>query len=203
MFEKFYDFFGVHDVSIKNKNSESKKVFTDFLDTFGGQSFKKGLYRLHTLNSIDIWNSNIIQAFPEYKGRIKCFGYDWLGRQFALDYKRVVKGQPQILMFEPGTGEVLEIPCDIVQFHDEEIPMYHDACLASGFFKEWTLSNPAELTLNECIGYKRMLFLGGEDTIQNLEKSNMDVYWYICGQLILKIRDLPEGSPIKGIRFSK
>ena len=125
------------------------------------------------------------------------------GRQFALDSQRIENGQPQILMFEPGTAEVLEIQCNIVQFHDEEIPGYHDSCLASYFFEDWISSNPDGLEINECAGYKVMLFLSGEDTLQNLEKSDMDVYWSICSQLILKTKDLPEGAQVKGIEFTE
>lgn len=192
MFEGFCKFFSINEVSNVIKGNNSMEVLNKLLNTFGGKSFNKGLYRLHPLSDVDKWNNNVIQAFPEFNGRITCFGYDWLGRQFALDNQRLENGQPQILMFEPGTGEVLEIPRNIVQFHDEEIPEYHDSCLASEFFEDWISSNPDGLKHNECVGYKVMLFLGGEDTLRNLEKGDMDVYWSICSQLILKTKDLPQ-----------
>ncbi|OPX42855.1 hypothetical protein CLHUN_31790 [Ruminiclostridium hungatei] len=203
MFERFCKFFSINEVSNVIKGNNSVEVLSKLLNTFGGKSFNKGLYRLHTLSDVEKWNNNVIQAFPEFNGRITCFGYDWLGRQFALDNQRIENEQPQILMFEPGTAEVLEIPCNIVQFHDEEIPEYHDSCLASEFFKDWTSINPDGLKINECVGYKVMLFLGGEDTLQNLEKSDMDVYWSICSQLIQKTNGLPEGTIVKGIGFSE
>ncbi|WP_419465904.1 T6SS immunity protein Tdi1 domain-containing protein [Bacillus spongiae] len=37
---------------------------------------------------------------------------------------------------------------------------------------------------DECIGYKVLLFLGGEDTEFNLEKREMVVYWNLCSQII-------------------
>ena len=40
-------------------------------------------------------------------------------------------------MFEPGTGEVLDIPANIIEFHDVEIAEYHEDSLASKFFEEW------------------------------------------------------------------
>ena len=43
----------------------------------------------------------------------------------------------KILLFEPGTGEVLNIPVDFVLFHDEEIADYSGDSLASDFFEEW------------------------------------------------------------------
>ena len=33
-----------------------------------------------------------------------------------------------ILMFEIGTNDVLEIPCTFDKFLNEEIPLYADAC---------------------------------------------------------------------------
>ncbi|MBC7765263.1 MAG: DUF1851 domain-containing protein [Hyphomonadaceae bacterium] len=197
MYKSFCKYVGIDEYSFSNTNANNKNSTDgnkELFKAFGGQSFNDGLYRIHDIDHIERWNSTITEAFPEFKGRISCFGYDWLGRQFALDNKRIEHGQQQILMFEPGTAEVLEIPCDIIQFHNEEIPIYHDACLASTFFKEWLSKNSNKLDINECIGYKTMLFLGGLDSIQNLEKSDMDVYWGICGQLIQKTRGSLENN---------
>jgi len=63
-----------------------------------------------------------------------------------------------------------------VNFHDSEIPQYHDACLASEFFNEWFEANGNfVLPHNKCVGYKVPLFLNGEDDIENLEASDMEV----------------------------
>ena len=145
-------------------------------------SFGEGIYRLHNYDDIKKWNEIVSDAFSEFKERIQCFGYDWLGRQFSLDKSRIVDGQPQILMFEPGTGEVLEITCDFMQFHDDEIPNYHEVCLASEFFNDWKKINKIKLTEKSCAGYKIFLFLGGDDSVENLETSDMEVYWNICSK---------------------
>ncbi|EPR10526.1 T6SS immunity protein Tdi1 domain-containing protein [Ruminiclostridium papyrosolvens] len=202
MYKNFCKYFGVNHKAINStvKNiSSSMHGLEELQKAFGGQSFSKGLYRIHTPDGAEKWNSIVTEAFPEFRRRIICFGYDWLGRQFALDNQRVENGQQRVLMFEPGTGEVLEIPCNIVQFHEEEIPEYTDSCLASEAFKEWISKNPNEIKISEYVGYKTMLFLGGEDIIQNLEKGDMDVYWSICSQLIHKTKGLPEGRVIKNL----
>lgn len=206
MYKNFCKYFGINEKAINStveNIGSSMNGFEELLEAFGGQSFSKGLYRIHTAASAKKWNSIVTEAFPEFEGRITCFGYDWLGRQFTLDNQRVENGQQQVLMFEPGTGETLEIPCNIVQFHEEEIPEYNDSCLASDFFKEWVSKNKNEIKISECVGYKTMLFLGGEDTIQNLKKGDMDVYWSICSQLILKTKGLPEGTVIKNLGISE
>jgi hypothetical protein len=196
MFENYSNYFNVEKV---NPNSQVKefaftdiqkkaKGFIEFLSAFQGETFGNGLYRIHKLEDINKWEQEISQAFPEFKRRICCFAFDWLGRQFSLDSERIENGQPLIIMFEPGTGEALEIPCNFIDFHEIEIPSYHDACLASDFFKNWKSSNPEEIKHSECVGYKVPLFLGGEDVIDNLVKSDMEVYWHINSQLIQKTK---------------
>ncbi|MDR7002894.1 T6SS immunity protein Tdi1 domain-containing protein [Neobacillus niacini] len=203
MFEDFYQFFNVterkgHYSSIKLNNLQANtNGFYELFSSSNGQSFGYGLYRLHDITKIEYWNNIISKGFPEFSGRISCFGYDWLGRQFALDNQRKENGQAQILMFEPGTGEVLEIPCNFYDFHNEEIPNYHDACLASDFFQSWSETNKSTLKHDECVGYKIMLFLGGEDTLENLEMSNLDVYWEICNNVLQKTKGMSDGSTIK------
>jgi Domain of unknown function (DUF1851) len=207
MFRTFYEFFGIKEIDNEssyesNKYSDIQKNTLGFMELFSkyeGVSFGKGLYRLHKLIDIKKWNNIVLQAFPEFENRIECFGYDWLGRHFALDLGRLEAGEAQILMLEPGTGEVLEIPCNFIEFHNVEIPNYHDACLASSFYSEWLSKHPTNLSTDECIGYRVLLFLKGEDTISNLEKGDMEVYWSICTQLIKQTKNLPEGTIIRNL----
>ena len=139
-----------------------------------------GLYRIHNKNDVKKWNEILKRAFPKFKNGIQVFGYDWLGRNFALDTQRDV-----VLIFEPGTGEILNTEENFVNFHDSEIPQYHDACLASEFFNEWFEANGNfVLPHNKCVGYKVPLFLNGEDDIENLEVSDMEVYWEIMMPLM-------------------
>jgi hypothetical protein len=163
---------------------EKVNGFKEFLSNFQGETFGNGIYRIHKLEDIQKRNEKILQIFPKFKGRISCFAFDWIGRQFSIDNGRIENGQPLIIMFEPGTGETLEIPCDFMDFHEIEIPCYHDACLASEFFEIWNSTNPEAIKHSECVGYKVPLFLGGEDLVNNLEKNDMEVYWHIILQLI-------------------
>lgn len=159
--------------------------YASFTREFAGASFDAGLYRVHDDRTGPQALTLIADAFPEFAQRVCPFGYDWLGRQFAVDSGRVVGGQPQVLLLEPGTGEALEIPVSLSVFHDEELIDHLDAALASDFFASWSDSNADSLPLfrHQCVGYKVTLFLGGEDAVENLEVSDIDVYWSICGQL--------------------
>ena len=203
MFENFFSYFNKqinksfngHD-EVLQRIGQHANGFVEMFSVYEGESFGDGLYRLHEISEFSYWNDMIGRAYPEYRNKIHCFGYDWLGRHFALDQGRINENMYEVLMFEPGTGEVLEIPCNFLDFHNEEVVKYHDACLASQFFAEWQEKKPASLSPIECVGYKVPLFLDGEDMLENLEVSNMDVYWEFIIEVLAKVRDLPEGTKV-------
>lgn len=170
--------------------------WTNLVQHLGGCSFNQGLYRVIRASDAGAWNARVAVAFPDFGNRITCFGFDWLGRVFAVDPKRAESGQPGVVMFEPGTGEALEVPCNIVSFHDEELIEYGDAALAIEFHRRWLSSGGAVPKYDQCIGYKKSLFYGGVDELDNLELSDIEVYWHLMGQVITKAKGLPPGTPI-------
>lgn len=173
MFEKFYDFVGV-----ENKNNVTD--MSGFMDIYGGETFLNGLYRIHNKNDVKKWNETLKRAFPKFKNGIQVFGYDWLGRNFALDTQRDV-----VLIFEPGTGEAFDTDFNFYDFHNKEIPTNHLVCLASEYYEKWRKANNNYiLPHNKCAGYKVPLFLNGKDVVENLEISDMEVYWEIMMPLI-------------------
>jgi len=192
MFEVFQKAFSRDaTLSVENTGNVAHFDLTDWnnlLARFGGASFENGLYRVVRTSDVGEWNARVAAAFPEFGERVTCFGFDWLGRVFAVDSKRSEGGQPGVVMFEPGTGEALEIPCSIGSFHDEELIEYGDAALAIDFHKRWSANGGKAPQYGQCIGYKKPLFLGGADELGNLEMSDIDVYWHLLGQLILKPR---------------
>ncbi len=141
------------------------------------------------------------EAFPDFKQRVLCFSYDWLGRHFALDFRRLEGDQYLVLMLEPGTGQALEIPATFRDFHERELIEFRSEALASDFYQSWLSSGRPQPNLSECVGYRKPLFLGGEDVLNNLELVDMEVYWSVCGQLLARVRRMPEGSSIRNIRI--
>ena len=172
---------------------------SEFFDKFSGVSFNNGLYRVVRADAIERWNEVLAGAFPEARGTIGVFAFDWLGRCFALSAQHREEGEPTVILFEPGTGEGLQIPLGFSVFHDEELVQQADAAVAEGFFNEWLASGGAAPRPDQCVGYKVPLFLGGQDTVENLELTDLGIYWEISSQLIAQIRDLPPGTPVKGV----
>lgn len=178
MFENFLDYFNV---SINMMYKEENNELELFLQSFGGKEFGNGIFRVFLKEDISYWEENIARAYQEFDNKFQLFAYDWLGRCFGIDLR---KGHTKnILIFEIGTNDVLEIPCDFLEFLNEEIPTYHEECLASRFYKKWIEHYGKCVENKRCIGYKVPLFLGGSDDIQNMEESDMDVYWHIITQI--------------------
>jgi hypothetical protein len=159
-------------------------------------TYLNGAYRRHRPEDVARFSALAAEAFPQFADRIECFGADWLGRQFATDQGRVVEGEPQVLMLEPGTGEALEIPVSVEAFHAEELANEPDAAAAYSFYQQWLATGGIPPGYNQCIGYKRPLYLGGSDDVSNLEVIDFDVYWSLSAQMIAKVGGLPAGTSI-------
>jgi len=173
MYENFNEF-------IKNNEKLDIKSEREFLEVYNGKSFLNGLYRIHNLEDREKWNEIIGKTFPPAMGKIMVFGYDWLGRSFAI-YNET----DTVLMFEPGTGEAFDTDFNFYDFHNKEIPTNHLVCLASEYYEKWRKANNNYiLPHNKCAGYKVPLFLNGKDVVENLEISDMEVYWEIMMPLM-------------------
>jgi len=128
---------------------------------------------------------------------VTCFAYDWLGRQFALFEKAM------ILQFSAGVLEWVEIPADIKTFHNEILLDLAEPALAVNFYNAWLESGGKPPRYSECVGYKRPLFLGGDDWVENLEVIDMDVYWTVTAPMIAKARRVGVGGLIGKIEIGE
>lgn len=172
----------------------------EFFSKFEGCTFSHGLYRVHSLSEIEKWTRIVEKAFPQFKGIIQCFGYDWLGRQFALDSSRYLNDEPLVLMFDICNGKALKIPVSFQAFHNLEMVDYSNDVLESDLFLEWKSYIRDEIQPNQCVGCKVPLFLNGEDDIENFEILDIEVYWEVFGQLLEQARNLPASAKISRIQ---
>lgn len=153
-------------------------------DQLGGIAIERGLYRVHVARSATAADLLVAEMFPEYGGRIRCVGFDWLGRQLAADLPLPVD-DPPVLLFEPGSGRVFEAPTPLSEFHDRGLIEVREEALAVAFYLEWRSANPGmdQLDFSQCVGFRIPLFLGGEGSTPNLEVTALDFYWTLSGQL--------------------
>lgn len=91
----------------------------------------------------------------------------------------------------------------LTAFHDQ-LDDLREPALAAGFLVQWAAANPGALPVRsaDCVGYRVPLFLGGKDTVENLEVIDLEVYWSVCGQLRQGTRTLPAGASIREVSIS-
>lgn len=173
----------------------------ELFSKYGGASFNGSLYRGMNESDAVNWSGVACSTFPACDDTTVCFAYDWLGRIFAVNSRREIDGHAGVLMLEPGTGQILDLPCNVVSFHESELVYFGEAAVASHFFAEWLSAGGAAPQSSECVGYKRPLFLAGQDTVDNLELVDMEVYWEFSKQLIDRTRAFAPDTRIRGIRI--
>lgn len=170
------------------------------LAVLSGRSFNGGLYRLHTPKAAVKWNAIVGWLFGLYAGRISVFGYDWLGRQFALDSGRIENGRPLVVMFDAAHGENFLIPADIAGFHDKILVDLPEPTLAQAACRAWRAAGNGPPPLGQCAGFKRPLVMGGSDEVANLAPIDIAVEWELLQQLWSAKRRLPEGASTDKVR---
>lgn len=185
----------LYDGGVPESFADNPSDLRSVLTQHGGSSFECGLYRLHSPHSSCYWNGLVAEYFTSYKNRISCFGFDWLGRQYAIDANKV----DTIYMFDPSTGEVFELGQSFSDFHNNELVNHGDETLSAIEFKKWLSQSGKPLKFNQCIGFKVSLFLGGIDRIENYDLCDLEVHWELSYQLYRKAQGLPEATLINKV----
>jgi hypothetical protein len=142
-----------------------------------GATFNNGIYRLHTPASLRAAHQLITQCTPSLHGKVFCFGYDWLGRRFALDPRRMFDGEPGILLIDLVTRHSYEIDLPFADLHNIEFIEDPNASLEAHVFAEWSYENQLSLPLrrNQLVGYRIPLVLGGQHELANMVVEDMEV----------------------------
>lgn len=202
-FEKKFDVFLTEDTASIQLNGHPgvDSNFVECIERLGGKSFADGIYRVFSSSEIPGVTKQVEEVFREYEGKITVFACDWLGRYFAVDSRRTDSGFPEILMLETGAGEAMQIPVGIHIFHSEELVEYTEDALAANFFAQWKSISSEVIDLSSCVGYKIPLFLGGADTVENLELIDRAFYTDICGQLRRQTLELKDGQSIGQVKI--
>lgn len=170
---------------------------------YAGLSFGSGIYRLHSEESganADEW---VRVAFPEIPAEVRCFGYDWLGVQYALDSNLSRKGEPVVLSLEFATGDIRDPGVTFAELHDDEFVENAAGALCKPAFEAWAARHPEAFPLKHglCVGHRVPLFLGGRDDEENQALVALDMHLSINAQIRRQIQGLPDGNPISAARL--
>jgi hypothetical protein len=191
--------------SAANVPASADPQLVDVFNALGGVTVEGGLYRIYSPQTAATATAMVEDAMPALRGRIDCFGADWLGCQFALDKARLEGDENLVVILEPGTGEVLDAPVSVRSFHDTELVEFAEEALAVSFYRAWRESSGDTDPLDEqtCVGYSAPLFLGGADDVTNLTRSDMAVYWHLMGELRAETLPVAPGTDISSIRVDE
>ena len=154
-----------------------------FFQNYAGCTFGGGIYRVLRGGEVEAWNEMVLGIFSQFKGTIECFATDWMGRVFAWDFNR-----NKIILLDPGFGEALKIPCNFIELHNQEFVDYPDDSLSQNLYAEYLERFKSTVSQDQCVGYKISPFLGGEDNLDNMEITDIKVYWSISSDIYNEVK---------------
>lgn len=172
---------------------------SELFAVLGGARFEEGAYRIHDPACAGQWTALAVAAFPDTAGNVLCFASDWLGRQFAVSTEPAPNGQPGVLLLDVQSDDVLHTDRDLEEFHDGLLADDPEPALALQLYGRWRAAGGAIPNAKQCVEYTVPIYLGGADDLSNMSITDMEVAWHIGGQLLAKVRGLPEGTRISGI----
>ncbi len=174
--------------------------YLELLKRYEGASFNNGVYRIVRSQDISLWIDCIASIFPDFSKRILPFGYDWLGRFYCLDLERIDNSKPLVLLFSGFTNEVMEIPANIVGFHNSVLIDQSDAALETKSFLSFlNFSRATHLSTDHCIDMVVPLYMGGTYTVENMKLAELQISWEINAQLLNQLKTVSEGTRIKKV----
>lgn len=184
-FEKFLKFFGE-----KKTVVEGIENVSTFTEAFSGKEFENGAFKVFKKEETEKWNNVVKEMFPNFSEQFLLFGYDWLGRFYATN-----EAENIIFVFDPSTNDIMDLENAFALFINKTLLKNANDILALKLYKKYLKKNSKPVFSN-CVGYKVPLFLGGEDSLENFEESDMEVYWSISAQIIAQIREKANGTVV-------
>lgn len=167
-----------------------------------GRSFNQGLIRFHDAESGPEFTELVREAFPEIADpEAGVVAFDWRGRQLVSARDSAADGGwggMLIHIADLGAGALYEIATP-AEFAGALRNGAIEEALEAQAFSEWRAANgvpTATLAFDECIEYEVPLFLGGDDTLENMSVTDTSVLWTVIGQARAQSRDLPDGSSV-------
>lgn len=189
MFEKFLSQYS-RDASSQppaiQSKFEIKAILKDIYD-FNHTSFSNGLFRVIDFNKIEYWKEIISKVFDIDHLQITPFGYDWLGRIFAIESNNNTP-TGQIFLFVPYSSDSFKIPSSLIDFFDQILITEREAAVEATLFSKFIHSNKINnIPIDKCASLNKPTFLGGDLTIGNMALCDIEVYWDIFGQVLDQI----------------
>ncbi|GAA3933403.1 hypothetical protein GCM10022244_47360 [Streptomyces gulbargensis] len=179
---------------------EVPPTLTDLFRKAAGRTLADGFLRFHTPASAFTSYEACARLIEGVEGRFFPFAFDWSGRELLFDIRDPEARPRYVIMIDPAEGEYYKTGLGLDEFFEAVADEDEDA-LAYPCFEDWRDAHPGTVPLafDQVVGYKVPLALGGEDDVANMELTDRQVYFELCTQITLQIRELPEGTPVGGV----
>jgi hypothetical protein len=105
-------------------------------------------------------------------------------------------------MLDVGAGEYFAIPATFDEYLDVELVDFSEEAAGAQRYDSWLACGRAAPSETQCVGYSQPLFLGGEDSLENMEIIDMAVYVELHGQLFEQAARLPAGAKVGGFTIN-
>ena len=127
-------------------------------------------------------------VFPVAAGRFTVFAADWMGRLFATDTSELDGGDSAtVTCFDLAEPSSFTTEANFHDFHNVVAVEQMDDLLNMNQYREWVESGPSPGDGERCVGYKVPLFLGGEDSVGNMELADRSVYLHLMVEMFRSI----------------
>ncbi len=164
-----------------------------------GTTFNNGLLRFHNAESGALAQENLHEFFGDRAAELTPFAVDWRGRHFC---RVQMDGNDMALRTDSAFAEASPLTSyeDTIAFllQSPDAPEFLEEDTMNAAFQRFDMFG---IEFDRCLGLKIPAFLGGEETLENLDPSDMDVYWSFNAQIYNQVKDLPPGTPISDIKL--
>jgi len=159
------------------------------------------LVRFHDSTTGPNYRQLVFEAFPEVRGidrKADVLAFDWHGCQYLT---AKVKGESDLMVLKADLGVgAVDVWATGPEFAavlnlDEVGEVFNGEA-----YDQWRAAAgrpEGQLPFTDCVEFTMPLYLGGEETLENLQLIDLEVSWTIGAQLRAQTRGLPEGTAIK------
>ena len=164
----------------------------ELLSKYGGSTFNKGQFRMHTKKSSIKWSKLLTKEYFQNElddHDLLCFGFNWQGIMYCINSENNI-----VTYFDPATCEFFqaEVVSLIDFFNNILLDPDYDLLADDYFIEVFQYLEIESLEFDKSIGHKIYLHLGGEDEISNLEVIDTEVLWDTQIQTAESINELPD-----------
>lgn len=166
MFAEFLEYFGEAPVLEDGAADPTTRSST----ALGGRSFGDGVFRVFERSDLEGWHRVVSGCFTKLRSEFNLIGYDWMGRCFAVD-QRDGDGKELVVLGNRNSRYVL--------YRERRGSLPERGYAESERGVSWgrevsgVAGGACAVGRMECGGYRIPLFLGGEDSLENMEVSDM------------------------------